>query len=125
MTRSTECRSCQASSRPSARSAAGRVSPWGLSPFLGSADVTDLRTRLGRASPLIGVLIIVMVLAVLCVGSYLGDRYAHRRAEDRVATALQPQLGTSERPEVDIEGFPFVTQIITGSVGKIHVVAEE
>jgi hypothetical protein len=87
--------------------------------------VTDLRTRLGRASPLIGVLIIVMVLAVLCVGSYLGDRYAHRRAEDRVATALQPQLGTSERPEVDIEGFPFVTQIITGSVGKIHVVAEE
>jgi LmeA-like phospholipid-binding len=87
--------------------------------------VYDLRTRLGRASPLIGVLIIVMVFALLCVGIYVGDRYAQRRAEDRVATALQPQLGTPERPQVDVGGFPFVTQIITGSVGKIHIVADE
>jgi LmeA-like phospholipid-binding len=87
--------------------------------------VKDLRTRLGRASPWIGVLIIVLVFALLCVGVYLGDRYAERRAEDRAATALQPHLGSPVQPQVDIEGFPFVTQIITGSVGKIHVVADE
>ena len=87
--------------------------------------MNGLRTRLGRATPLIGVLIIVMVFALLCVGVYLGDRYAQRRAEDRVATALQPQLGTPELPQVDIEGFPFLTQIITGSVGKIHIVADQ
>ncbi len=66
-----------------------------------------------------------MIFALLCAGVYLGDRYAQRRAEDRVATALQPHLGTPERPQVDIQGFPFMSQIITGSVGKIHIVADE
>jgi hypothetical protein len=87
--------------------------------------VNRLQIRLGRASPLIIVLIIVMIFAVLCVGVYLGDRYAQHRAEHRVATALGPHLGTPEPPQVDIEGFPFLTQVMVGSVGKIHIVADQ
>jgi len=87
--------------------------------------VSDLRTRLGRAWPLVGVMIVVIVVALVCVGLYVGDRYAHRRAEGRVAAALQPPLGTPARPQVDIEGFPFLTQIAAGSVGKMQIVADQ
>jgi hypothetical protein len=92
---------------------------------LGSDDVNRIRTRLGRAAPLIGVLIIVIIVALLCAGLYVGDRYAQSRAEERVATTLQPQLGTPGPPQVDIEGFPFLTQIASGSVGKVQIVADE
>ena len=87
--------------------------------------MSDLRTRLGRAWPLVGVMIVVIVVALVCVGLYVGDRYAHRRAEGRVAAALQPPLGTPARPQVDIEGFPFLTQIAAGSVGKMQIVADQ
>ena len=87
--------------------------------------MNDLRIRLGRASPLIIGLIIVMIFALVCAGVYLGDRYAQHRAEHRVATALQPHLGTQEPPQVDIQGFPFLTQVIVGSVGEMHIVADQ
>ena len=35
-----------------------------------------IQDRLGRATPLIGVLIIVIIVALLCAGLYVGDRYA-------------------------------------------------
>jgi LmeA-like phospholipid-binding len=92
---------------------------------LGSDDVNRLRTRLGRASPLIGVLIIVLIFALLCLGLYFGDRYAHRRAEQRIARALQPPMGTPALPQVDIDGFPFLTQVASGSVDTMHVVADQ
>ena len=85
--------------------------------------MNGLRTRLGRASPLIGVLIIVMIVALICVGLYVGDRYADRRAEQQIARALQSTMGTPALPQVAIDGFPFLTQVASGSVDTIHVVA--
>ena len=84
-----------------------------------------LRTRLGRAAPLVGVLIIVVSFALLCVGLYAVDRYAHRRAEQQAAETLQPQLGTPALPQVDIKGFPILTQLVAGSIGTMHVVADQ
>ena len=42
-----------------------------------------------------------------------------------MATTLQPHLGTPGPPQVDIEGFPFLTQIASGSVGKVQIVADQ
>jgi hypothetical protein len=78
-----------------------------------------------RGSPLVVVLIIIVSVVLLGLGLYAGDRYAVRRAEQQVAAELQPQLGTPQPPQVDIEGFPFLTQIASGSVGKVHVVADQ
>ena len=78
-----------------------------------------------RGSPLVVVLIIIVSVVLLGLGLYAGDRYAVRRAEQQVAAELQPQLGTPKPPQVDIEGFPFLTQIASGSVGKVHVVADQ
>src|SRR4051794_6264091 len=125
MIRSTACRSCPEYWRQFGRSAASPASPWGSNPFSESDDVNRLWTRLGRAAPFVGVLIIVLSFALICLGLYGGDRYAHRRAEQQAAETLQPQLGTPGLPQVDIKGFPFLTQLVAGSIGTMHVVADE
>jgi hypothetical protein len=83
------------------------------------------RPRLGRASPLVATLIIVLVVALFGAGLYFGDRFAQHRAEQKAATALQPRLGTPQPPQVDIEGFPFVTQVASRLIDRIHVVADQ
>ena len=78
-----------------------------------------------RGSPLVSVLIIIASVVLLCAGLYVADRYADRRAERRVAAELQAHLGTPQPPQVNIEGFPFLTQVAAGSVGKVHVVGDQ
>lgn len=78
-----------------------------------------------RGSPLVGVLIIILIAGLLIAGLYVGDRFAHRRAEQQVAALLQTQLGTPQPPMVSIEGFPFLTQVAADSIGRIHVVADQ
>jgi hypothetical protein len=92
---------------------------------LGSDDVNRSWTGRLRGSPLIAVLIIVLGVALLCAGLYVGDRYGQRRAEQRAAATLQPQLGTPEPPGVTIEGFPFLTQLVAGSISEMRVVADQ
>jgi hypothetical protein len=83
------------------------------------------RPHLGRASPLVATLIIVLVVALFGAGLYFGDRFAQHRAEQKAATALQPRLGTPQPPQVDIEGFPFVTQVASRLIDRIHIVADQ
>jgi hypothetical protein len=78
-----------------------------------------------RGSPLVVVLIIIVSVVLLGACLYAGDRYAHRRAEQQIAAELQPQLGSPQPPQVDIEGFPFLTQVASGSIGKVHVTADQ
>jgi LmeA-like phospholipid-binding len=78
-----------------------------------------------RASPLVSVLIIILIAILLVAGLYVADRYAHRRAEERIAALLQVQLGTPERPMANIEGFPFLTQVAADSIDRVHVLADQ
>jgi hypothetical protein len=87
--------------------------------------MSGMHPRLERASPLVAILIIVLAAVLVSAGLYFGDRFAQQRAEERVATALQPRLGTPERPQVDIEGFPFLTQVASRSIDQVHVVADQ
>ena len=83
------------------------------------------RPRLEWASPLVAILIIILALVLVGAGLYFGDRFAQHRAEQRAATALQPRLGTPEPPAVEIEGFPFLTQVASRSIDRVHVVADQ
>jgi hypothetical protein len=78
-----------------------------------------------RGSSLVVVLVVVVGVALLCAGLYAADRFAHSRAEQKVAATMQPQLGTPKPPQIDIEGFPFVTQFATGSLDRVHMLADE
>lgn len=85
------------------------------SPSWVSAEVRWLR----------GVLLLLAVLALLGGGLYLSDSYAEKRAEKQAAAALQQQLGTVQQPAVDIEGSPFLTQVVARSIRSVHVVADD
>lgn len=68
--------------------------------------------------------IVLLVLALLAVLGVLGDRIAAAVAEAEVGRRLQNELGTAARPEVDIGGFPFLTQLASGEAKRVHLVAE-
>lgn len=65
-----------------------------------------------------GLLITLVVLAVLLVGA---DFVARAVAEDRVGAALQEPLGLATEPEVDVHGFPFLTQALAGRYDDVDL----
>ncbi len=67
-------------------------------------------------------LIVVLVLVGLAVAA---DRIALSLAEDRAASALQSSQGLSHKPDVTVEGFPFLTQLIAGNFGEVVVSAND
>lgn len=64
------------------------------------------------------VLVAVLALAGLVV---VADRGVQTIAENQIATQLQTDLGTSEKPVVDLGPFPFLTEIATGRVASAQV----
>lgn len=86
--------------------------------------MSQTRPRTRRSSALPALLVVVLVLALIGGGLYLADGYTERRAEREAAVALQQQLGTPTPPAVDIEGRPFLTQVVARSVGTVRVVAD-
>ena len=87
--------------------------------------MSQTRPRGRRRSPAGPLLVVLLVLLLLGGGLYLGDRYAEQRAETETAVELQSQLGTPAPPAVDIQGQPFLTQVVARSVGTVRVVADD
>ncbi|MDI3417867.1 LmeA family phospholipid-binding protein [Streptomyces luteolus] len=63
-------------------------------------------------------LIIVVVLGGLFVAA---DRIAVGYAEDKVAEKLRSSEGLQKDPEVEIEGFPFLTQVLGGELDDVAI----
>lgn len=72
-----------------------------------------------------GWLIALLVLGLVGAGVYLGDGYAERRVEQQAAADLQAELGTPDRPKVDVAGSPFLTQVAAQSIGQIDLDADQ
>ena len=70
-------------------------------------------------------IVFVVVAAVLAGLFYAGDAYAHGRVEREVASTLQGELGTPAVPGVEIEGRPFLTQVVARRLREVHVVADD
>ncbi len=66
------------------------------------------RGRLGRLPATAKALVVVATAAAFLV---LADRWAVLYAEHRAARALEDRLGLAAEPEVEIDGFPFLTQL--------------
>jgi hypothetical protein len=78
-----------------------------------------LPPRRRRRRPLIIVLVIVVVLLGLLVAA---DRFAAAYAENRIAGEIQKQ-GFGTRPDVTIDGFPFLTQVLDRHFPHAHMTA--
>jgi len=72
--------------------------------------------------------VVLVVLLLIVVGVLVvADRVGKGVAEDRVAEQLAQRGGLAGTPEVDITGFPFLTQALGGEYEdvRIHLTAEE
>ncbi|MEU5876551.1 DUF2993 domain-containing protein [Spirillospora sp. NPDC047279] len=64
----------------------------------------------------------LLVLLVLLIGGVIAaDRLGVRFAEDEIARQVSAQYDLKQEPEVEIHGFPFLTQAIGGEYDKIDV----
>jgi hypothetical protein len=79
------------------------------------------RRRAGRR--LFGTFIVLLILIVgaLAVLDRFGASYAERVISDRVAVQVANQKATSEKPDVTIEGVPFLTQVLKGRYKEIKI----
>ncbi len=68
---------------------------------------------------------VVSVVVLLCVlGLLVAADFGFRAASQaRVAALLHQRLNTSRYPDVDIHGFPFLTQALAGDYGNVHLEA--
>ncbi|MEU6991714.1 DUF2993 domain-containing protein [Streptomyces sp. NPDC046465] len=69
--------------------------------------------------PLAAKALVAVLVATAFLG--LGDRWALLYAEHEAAEKLKDQMHLSAAPEVDIEGFPFLTQVFDKRVDKVKV----
>lgn len=62
----------------------------------------------------------LLVLGVVAAGGlYVGDRYAESRAEEYGVGVVSESFSTTSRPVVDIKGFPFLTQLLSGTLDHV------
>jgi hypothetical protein len=79
------------------------------------------RRRWGRRL-LITLLVLLIILAVVvAVGDRFAKSYAERMISDKVAEQVANQKATSEKPDVTIEGFPFLAQVLRGRYDAINI----
>jgi hypothetical protein len=64
---------------------------------------------------------LLVVLALLLGLAVVADRVAVGVAEDRVATEVATKGGLQGTPEVEIEGFPFLTQAVGGRYDDVRI----
>jgi hypothetical protein len=71
------------------------------------------------------IVVVVLIVAALLGGLYYADGRIRERVEQQVMTDLQTELGTPAAPSVDIAGVPFLTQVVAGRIGSVHVLADD
>ncbi|GAB3665647.1 DUF2993 domain-containing protein [Actinocorallia lasiicapitis] len=64
---------------------------------------------------------LVVLLVLVVVGVVGADRFAKARAESEVARQVAAQYALDREPAVDIGGFPFLTQALSGTYDQIDV----
>ncbi|SEM39554.1 LmeA family phospholipid-binding protein [Streptacidiphilus jiangxiensis] len=68
----------------------------------------------------------LLIILVLLFGVFVTvDRVAVRFAEDQAAAKIQSARGLASKPDVTIEGFPFLTQLIGSKLDEIKVHAND
>ncbi|MFF5079478.1 DUF2993 domain-containing protein [Actinoplanes sp. NPDC000266] len=90
---------------------------------MGEVYGTQQRPRKRRGRRLLIVLVVFLLLigVLLVVADRVAASYAEREISDRVAEQVTQQQATSEKPDVTIEGVPFLTQVLDGNYQEIHI----
>ena len=65
--------------------------------------------------------VLVVLLVLLLGAAVVADRVGEGIAEDRVASEVAQRGGLTGTPEVDITGFPFLTQALGGTYEDVRI----
>ncbi|MEV4707804.1 DUF2993 domain-containing protein [Actinoplanes sp. NPDC049316] len=79
------------------------------------------RKRWGRRLLITLLVLLIIVVALLAVADRVAASYAERVIGDRVAQQVADQQATSEKPDVTVEGVPFLTQVLDGKYQEIQI----
>jgi hypothetical protein len=79
------------------------------------------RKRRGRGLLITVIVLLVIVAAGLAVLDRVGASYAEGVIADKVAQQVANQKATSDKPDVTIEGVPFLTQVADGRYQEIKI----
>jgi hypothetical protein len=82
---------------------------------------TRPKRRRGRGLLITLIILLIIVGVVLFAGDRIGRSYAERMISDKVSDQVANQKATSEKPDVTIEGFPFLTQVAHGRYDEIKI----
>jgi hypothetical protein len=63
----------------------------------------------------------IIVVGVLVVADRVGAWYAERRIAEEVQQEVARREITSDRPDVQVGGFPFVTQVLSGEYDSVTI----
>jgi hypothetical protein len=94
---------------------------------LGSHSVGEVygtqrpRRRWGRRLLITFIVLVIIVVGLLAVADRVAKSYAERVIGDKVSDQITQQKATSEKPDVTIEGFPFLTQVAGGNYQEIKI----
>ncbi len=67
----------------------------------------------------------LIIFGVLVVLAIVADRVALWIAEGEVASRARDTLGLTEEPSVSVKGFPFLTQVVGGSLDRVDLGLDE
>ncbi|MGX6603713.1 LmeA family phospholipid-binding protein [Micromonosporaceae bacterium Da 78-11] len=79
------------------------------------------RKRWGRRLLIAFIVLLIIIGAALVALDRFGASYAEREISDRVAQQVTDQKATSEKPDVQIDGVPFLTQVVAGKYQEIRI----
>jgi hypothetical protein len=79
------------------------------------------RRRWGRRLFITFVVLLILAVGALAVADRVAASYAERTISDRVAQQVADQKATSEKPDVTVEGIPFLTQVARGVYDEIKI----
>jgi hypothetical protein len=79
------------------------------------------RKRGGRRLLITFIVLLIIIGVFLAVVDRFGASYAERMISDRVAEQVANQKATSEKPDVTVEGVPFLTQVVKGRYQEIKI----
>lgn len=83
--------------------------------------MTRQRRGWGRRLAVGGLVFAIIVVGVLVVADRVGAWYAERRIAEEVQQEVARREITSDRPDVQVGGFPFVTQVLSGEYDSVTI----
>lgn len=86
---------------------------------------TRPRKRWGRRILVTLLVLLIILAAILAVVDRIGASYAERVISDRVAEQVADQDAQSAKPDVTVEGIPFLTQVVAGKYQEIKILLRD